>query len=145
MIELIRDLASLLVRDNLLIDEIVAKVGRVERDPGSPLPAELRPALPGVQSAKLSLYPDTGLPYALSLELMKGSQPTVGEMKASLGNYKRSLTGRGQEPELIFSSVETGAAWRIAIVANMDRSSDDLDSARVTRVIFRRDPIGKNF
>jgi hypothetical protein len=45
--------------------------------------------------------------------------------------------------ELIFPPVASGPRWRIVIVVNLDEGGADLDSARINRIAFRRDPVAK--
>src|SRR4051794_5521873 len=61
MIELISELITFLSKDALRVDEVVAKVGTVASDPAIPLPLEISPALPHVQSAWLARDPASGL------------------------------------------------------------------------------------
>jgi len=141
MLELVRELAMFFGKDNLTVAEVTTRVGAVERDPGIPLPIGLVPAPPGLRSAQLGRYPDSGLPYVLILEPAVASRPTVGSLKVAFGQYKRALTGRGHAKELIFPPLASGTRWRVVLVVNVEEGASDLDSARITRITFRRDPI----
>jgi hypothetical protein len=143
MIDLVPELARFLSKDDLTVDEVMARVGRVTHDPGVPMPIELHSAIAGVRSAQLGRYPDSGLPYVLTLEPSPDTRPVVGALKAVLGNYKRALTGRGMPAELVFPPVENGLCWRVVVIVNLDRTAGELDSARIVRISFRRDPAAK--
>jgi hypothetical protein len=141
MVEIIQDLIHFLAKDQLTINEIIARVGPIDHDPGAPMPMRLRSPLPGVHLAELARYPDSGLPYVLTLELSSDSGLAVGNLKLLLGDYKRTLTHPGMPTELIFPAVASGAQWRIAVIVELEPNSTALDSAFITRVALRRDPI----
>jgi hypothetical protein len=140
MIDLIRELVLFLSSDPLTVDEVTARVGGVVHDPGVPMPIELRPALAGVRSAQLARYPDSGLPYVLTLEPAMDSRPSAGALKAVLGTYKRALTGRGMPAELVFPHAGNASRWRVVVIVTVDKGGDEMDSARITSIAFRRDP-----
>jgi hypothetical protein len=141
MIDLIRELALFLSRDRLTVDAVTAWVGRVVRDPGIPMPIELQTTLPGVRSAKLGRYPDSGLPYVLTLEPAQDSRPSVGALKAALGNYRQARTSLGAPAVLVFPAASTGRRWEVAVIATVDKGAKDLDSTRVRALTLRRDPL----
>jgi hypothetical protein len=141
MVEIIQDLIHFLAKNQLTINDAIAKVGPIDHDPGAPMPMRLRSALPGVHVAELARYPDSGLPYVLTLELSPESRVTVGNLKTFLGDYKRTLTHPGMPTELIFPAVASGERWRIAVIVELEPNSTALDSAFITCVALRRDPI----
>jgi hypothetical protein len=101
---------------------------------------ELRPRIPGVHSARLSRYPDSGSPYVLELEPAPEARPTLASLKAAFGDYRRAPTHRGMPPEVLFSPQGTGSQWRIVVIAQLASATDSLDTASVTRIALRRDP-----
>jgi hypothetical protein len=138
--DLVRELVRFLSRDRLGIDDVAERIGPVARDPGIPMPIELRPAVAGVRSARLARYPDSGLPYLLSLEPTPEARPTVAELQAVLGDYRRALTGRGVPPELIFSPPAEGPRWRVVVIVRLEPTAGGLETAPVTEIALRRDP-----
>ncbi len=140
MMELIRELIRFLSQDPLAVDEVTARIGPIVRDPGIPMPIELRPALAGVCSAYLTRYPESGLPYVLTVEPTRDAAPTVGALQAVFGDYRRALTGRGMPYEIVFSTPAEGTNWRIVLIARLEPVSDQIESTLVTSIALRRDP-----
>jgi hypothetical protein len=141
MIDLVAQLVLFLSKDQLTVEEVTAKVGRVAHDPGIHMPIRLRPLLAGVRSAKLARYPDSGLPYVLTLEPALDSRPAVGALKAVLGAYRRALTGRGMPAELVFPPGRNEPHWHVVVIVTVDNAPKEMDSARTTSIVFRRDPV----
>lgn len=141
MNDLIRELVLFLSRDALTVEDIADRVGPVARDPGVPMPLELRPVLAGVRSARLSRYPESGLPYVLTIEPAPVARPTAATLKAAFGDYRRSLTDLGRPIEVIFYPPAAGAHWKVAVIAELLPRGDSLDDASVTTLALRRDPI----
>ena len=144
MSALLLDLVSLLSREPLGVEDIVARVGPVVHDPGGLMPIELRPNLPGVRSARLGRYPDSGLPYLLDFALDTDAPPTAGTLKGLFGDYDRALTDRGQPRTLLFYPPAGTTSWRVVLIAQLASSTDDLDAATVSAIAFRRDPVAAN-
>lgn len=140
MNDLIRELVLFLSRDTLTVEDVAARVGSVARDPGVPMPLELRPVMAGVRSARLSRYPDSGLPYVLTLEPAPDARPTAAALKAALGDYRRAHTGRSRPIEVMFYPPAAGAHWTVVVIAELLPEGDSLDEASVTTLALRRDP-----
>ena len=141
MVELVRDFVRFLSSDRLTVDRIVERIGRVEHDPGIPMSIEMNPAVPGVRSAQLVRYPDSGVPYVLKLEPEMEWRPTVGDLKAVLGDFDRALTGRGMPAQLLFQRSQDGTRWKVVVIVTVEPSVGEMDSARVAKIAFRRDPL----
>lgn len=141
MNELIRDLISFLSQDTLTVEDVVARIGPVTNDPGIPMSLEMRPTLVGVRSARLARYPDSGVPYLLTLEFAPDARPTVAELKATFGDYHRARTGRGRPISVIFYPPAIGTHWQVALIAELLSKGDDLDPVPVTTLALRRDPL----
>lgn len=140
MIDLIRDLIPLLSQEMLTIEDVVARIGPVAHDPGVPMPIDLDSVDASVHSARLSRYPDSGLPYVLTLEPKPNVRPTVAALKSMLGDYRQALTDRGRPIEVVFLPSTAGACWKVVVVAELAPNVASLESAAVTRVALRRDP-----
>lgn len=141
IIELVGDLIHFLSKDRLTVEEVSARIGAVVRDPGGLMPIELRPHLAGLDAARLARYPDSGWPYVLDLELASNARPTAAALKTLLGDYQRALTDRTMPSELLFYPPTKGSHWQIVVVAQLEPAFEDLDTAPVTRIAFRRDPL----
>jgi len=141
VIAIVRDLVRFLSQDPLSVEDVIDRVGPVVRDPGVPMPMELNPAMPDVSSAKLTRYPDSGLPYLLTIEPSLDARPSATSLEAAFGGYKRSRTDPGIPAELIFYPPANAPHWRVAVIARLESSGSDLDSAPVTSISFRRDPL----
>jgi hypothetical protein len=139
IIELVGDLIHFLSKDQLTVEEVSARIGPVVHDPGGLMPIELRPHLPGLDAARLARYPDSGWPYVLDLELALNARPAAAALKTLLGDYQRALTDRGLPSELLFYAPTEGAHWQIVVVAQLEPAFEDLDTAAITRIAFRRD------
>jgi hypothetical protein len=140
MIDLIRDLIHFLSQDPLTVEDVIARVGPVVHDPGGLMPMELRPILPGLRSARLARYPNSGLPYVLDLALAPEAQPTAAALKVVFGDYHRARTDRGRQPEVLFYPPALGSCWKVVVIVELALGVDALDDAPVTRVALRRDP-----
>jgi hypothetical protein len=138
MSDTLRALVDLLSQD-LPVERILARVGPVARDPGAPMPLELRPKLPGVRAAKLARYPESEVPYALDLELDKDWGLTAAALKRMFGGYNQALTGRGQPRELLFYPPAGNAPWRVVLIAQLAPEGDSLDASHISAITLRRD------
>ena len=141
MNELLRELILFLSQNTLTVEDVVARVGSVAHDPGIPMPLELRSVLAGVPSVHLSRYPDSGVPYILTLEFAPDVRPTVAALKAAFGDYHRALTDRGRPGEIMFYPPPPGTHWQVVVIANLVQGNSVLDDAFVTTLALRRDPI----
>jgi hypothetical protein len=139
MIDLIKELVQLLSQDPLSVEDVIARVGPIEKDPGGLMPIELRPRLSGVRSAQLARYPDNGLPYLLTIEPEAGEKLTTASLCQTFGDYKRLHTDRGEPPEIVFSPPASGPGWKVAIVATLQSASEPFDDQKVGSVSLRRD------
>ncbi len=141
MIEYVLALIRLLSGE-IGVAEVVARIGPVETDSGWPIPMELRPTALELRAARLARYPDTGLPYALTIEPADGAKPTVAELQAALGDYQQTRTDRGMAPEVVFAPPASGPRWRVAVLARLEPGAGDFESCNVSRIVFRRDLAG---
>ena len=137
MIDLIEELVRFLSQDPLTVRDVIARIGAVIEDPGIPMPIRIEPNVPGVKSARLARFPDSGLPYLLMLEPEGDARPSVASLTSILGDYDRVHTHRGMPRELIFSPKAIGNHWRVFVIAQPQSGEDD---AAVTGISFRRDP-----
>jgi hypothetical protein len=141
LIAQVHDLVHFLSQELLTVDDVLTRVGSLERDPGLPMPLELRSALPGVRTARLARYPDSGLPYVLTMEPELSARPTLAQLKTVLGDYAQMLTHRGRPLEVTFSPAPIGHTWRVVVMAQLESPTNDaLDTAAVSSLSFRRDP-----
>jgi len=139
IIDLIREVVPLLSRDTLGVEDVTARIGPVIRDPGIPMPLEMQPPI-GMRSASLSRYPDTGIPYVLTIVPEPEGRPTVAELKAILGDYRRALTDRGQAATMVFSPAMVTPRWSVAVIVKLERSDGPVETRSVTTIALRRDP-----
>lgn len=141
MIDTLRALAALLSSDAISIEDVIARVGPVISDPGGIVPIDLRPTIPGVQSAYLARHPGTGLPYLLSLELTPSTALTVAALRSAFGDYRRLRTDRGQPPEIGFapSAAAEGSHHSVVLTATLESAAEPLGERVVTGVALRRD------
>lgn len=137
----ILDLIRFLSQDPLSTAEVAARVGPLVRDPGGLMPIELRPILPGVLSARLARYPDSGLPYTLELALASDARVTPAALKTILGNYDQARTDRGMPREVLFYPQAVGPLWRVVVIAQLDSTAGELDDAPIANIAFRRDSV----
>ncbi len=140
VIPLIQDMVGFLSQDPLTVEDVAARVGTALRDPGIPMPIELNPKLPGVHSAKLARYPDSGLPYLLDLELDPEARPTVAKMKAALGASRQAPTDRGRPRKVLFYPA-AGPKWQVVIIAELAQEPGELETTPITTLALRRDPL----
>src|SRR5205823_12875164 len=89
MVEIIQDLIHFLAKDQLTINEVIARVGHIDHDPDARMPIRLRSALPGVHLAELAGDPDSGLPHVLILELSPDPRLAVVDLQRRLAVYER--------------------------------------------------------
>jgi hypothetical protein len=143
MTDLVQDLMRFLAQDPLGVDDVTARVGSVTRDPGVLMPIELWPAVAGVRSARLARYPDSGLPYVLTLTLASApdARPTLAALKAVLGDYRRARTDFGMPREFIFYPPAEGPHWQVVVIVQIESVNDEIEAAPITSIAFRRDPV----
>lgn len=140
MIALLRDLVQLLTRDELTVEDVVSAVGSIVEDPGMPGSMTLRSPVPGVTGTSLSRYPDTGLPFVLTLAFEPNAQPTLANLVAAFGAHRRIYSDRGMPVSLFFEPAVRGSAWTVALFAELPPGTRAFDTARVERVALQRDP-----
>jgi hypothetical protein len=136
----LRDLIAFLSQE-VSIHDIAARIGRIVRDPGIPLPIELASTLPDVASAHLSRYPDSGLPSVLTLELISTLRITAAELVPILGAFRPLRTDIGQRKELIFYPPHRGPRWEVAVIAEYVPTGKGAQHERIAAFGLRRDPI----
>jgi hypothetical protein len=143
MIDLARDLHRFLSQDPLTIADIATRVGPITSDPGVPMEIQLSPVIPGVSAARLARYPDSGLPFTLTLEPTPDARPTAAALRGTFGEGRRGLTDRGRPPELQFDPPAAGPRWHVVVIAELDGlgGAAGIDAARAIRIVFRRDPV----
>jgi hypothetical protein len=140
MIDLIRELIDLLSQDATDLADIAARIGRVTADPGVPMPVDLLPRLRMLDSAQLSRYPSSGLPYVLRLQPKSAFRLTVSALEAAFGPGSRALTGRGMPQEFVFDTARSGRRWKVIMIATLLRGDTD-DADLVSSIALRRDPV----
>ena len=139
LLGVVDQLIDLLSQDVIKAEDVAAYVGPVVNDPGPPLPTDLRPILDGVRSAELAFYPDTGQPYALTLEIEPDARLTPAVLRENLGDYQPARSHRGMPREILFYPRARGGLWRVAVIAQLEAGTEDLDDGRVASLGFRRD------
>jgi hypothetical protein len=140
--ELLQELGAFLARDPLSVQDVIERIGPAIADPGVPMAIELRPGIPGIGSAKLWRYPETGLPYLLRLEPSAGHPLAVCDVAARLGPYDRSLRSREAPPEIVFGRAIRGDRWSVKLLAEYSAGTLPLEEAPLISFSLRRDPIG---
>ncbi len=140
MIELLGALVLLLCQDALSVEDVIARIGSVANDPGVPMPIEIRPG-PGLRTASLARYADTGLPYLLSIEPELTSRPTVAALKRAFGDYHRVRNDRGKPIEILFNPPIAAKSWKVVLIAEIFSHERDLESDTAISVALRRDPV----
>ncbi len=129
---LARDLADFLSDAGLDTAAVAAHIGSVTHDPGIPLPLEIAPSDPGIARAQLSRYPESRLPYVLSLGFEPAQRPELADLKAMFGDPVRVRTDRGIPPAYAFHPLALTGRCGVVLVA-------ELDGDRVATLEFRRD------
>jgi hypothetical protein len=141
MIELVQELIIFLSQDTLTVADVSARVGPVENNPGHQMPIELRPTLTGVRASRLSLDPDSGLPYVLTIEPEPDARPTPAMFKAALGEYRQMQTHFDLPRELMFYTQGKGTRWHVVVFVKLQDAAGEIDDAPVTSIAFRRDAV----
>jgi hypothetical protein len=134
---LARDLADFLSDAGLSTAAVAARIGSVTHDPGIPLPLEIAPSLPCIVRAQLSRYPESRLPYVLSLSFEPTQRPELADLKAVFGDPVRVRTDRGIPSAYAFRPLVLTGRCRVVLLA-------ELDAGRVVTLEFRRDLQGDN-
>lgn len=137
MIDLLRELGTLMARDRLTVDELVARLGRVAEDYGSNLLIETHNPLLGAADLvrevdQRTLAPSTSPAH---LELTPAEPPTLGVLEAAFGPaLEIPAEDKGQLPQAIFERpIAAGRAYETVLIAAVD-------DGRVLSLILRRDP-----
>jgi hypothetical protein len=139
--DLIGQLVRSLSQDGLTFEDVSAFVGPVVHDTGVPASATLRPVLPGVRAARLSRYPDSGLPYILTLEPDVASPTTPEALRPMLGDFRRARTDRGMPPEVVFAPASSAPRWKVVVIAQLEATGAELGQAPIISIALRRDPV----
>jgi hypothetical protein len=142
-LETLHELALLLARSDVTAADAIARVG--ETEPGSSeapgLPIVLRSSLPGIRSAKLGRYRETGLPFFLMCDFAAGSEPRLADLVGAFGRYRNSPGGHDMPVPVRFEPIARGPAWTVTPIAYLPPGASPTDDARVTSVSLRRDPL----
>lgn len=141
MIALLRSAARLLAREGIGVGDVVDVLGRIVEDPGIPSPVEILVEAPGIERAKLSRYPDTGEPFVLTFVPEPDARPTVRELVAAFGPFRRVFSDREMPVPLQFDDVERSAAWSVALVAELAHGTAISGSAKAERLALQREPV----
>jgi hypothetical protein len=129
---------TFLAQDNLSMADVAHRIGQsAGGDPSDAI--EVQPRLAGVRQAQVLAYPDTGLPYLVRLEPEDNATLTPNDLQSRFGDYKRQPTHFGEPRELIFTGRADTQPWRVVLLVEAE-PTPDLDTSRVTRISFRRDP-----
>jgi hypothetical protein len=140
VIDMLRELVDLLSQDAIGVAAIAAHIGPVAADPGVPMPLDLLPRSAILDSAKLSRYPSSGLPYVLELRFKIGLRPTVAALETASGPPSRALTDRGAPHELVYDTAISGRRWRVSMIASLPLDQAD-GASLVAAIALRRDPV----
>jgi hypothetical protein len=141
MIAFLADLARFFARDGLTVDDVVHAVGPIDRDPGVPLPITLQPSADGIHAASLARYPDSRLPYLLTLELAESARPTVGELTRAFGPFVPLPRDRGMPAWIRFAPAAPPSRWTVAINAAVAGSTTPSDGDEISIVVLQREPV----
>jgi hypothetical protein len=141
MIDWLRELLQVLVRDDLSVADVVGAVGPVLHDPGIPGLMELTPPRAGVRAVTLARYPQGGAPFYLTATFDPAHQPSVADLEAAFGPYRRLRNDRGTPVHLQFEPSLNGREWAVALVADLPPDTTSFGNATATSVMLRRDPI----
>ena len=137
---LLRQVFQLLGGPKLAVGDVVKLLGPIDTDPGIPVSIRLRPASPDLKSASLSRYPESGVPYLITLEPVPNARPTLHDLQEIFGEYRRGLGSARKIVEFIFYPHVPGAPWQIAVIARLGGPSANFDAEPVRTISFRRDP-----
>ena len=137
---LIGELVDFLSQDPLTVDDVVGLVGPVVNDPGVPSPMDLQSHLDGIVLARLARYPDSGLPYVLTVGPDPGLRITPTQLVATLGDFRPANTHRGLPPAVVYSAPSPGRRWRVVVTAQVQPDGGVLQDGQITSVALRRDP-----
>jgi hypothetical protein len=139
MIAFLTDLVHLFARDGLTVDDVVHTVGPIERDPGVPMPIVLHPIAGGVHAASLARYPDSRLPYLLTLELAENARPTAGELTRAFGPFVVLPRDRGMPAWIRFAPATPPSRWTVAINAAVAGSAAPSDGDEIPIIVLQRE------
>jgi hypothetical protein len=140
MIAFLADLARFFARDGLTVDDVVHAVGPIDRDPGVPMPIMLKPTAEGIHAASLARYPDSGLPYLLTLELAEHARPTVGELTRAFGPLFVLPRDRGMPAWIRFAPAAPPSRWTVTINAAVGGSATPSDGDEIPIIVLQREP-----
>ncbi|MCX6243085.1 MAG: hypothetical protein NTU98_00120 [Bacteroidetes bacterium] len=140
MIDTLGELVSFLSKDRISVSDVVTQIGINLDDPGVPLPITIKTKIPGIQTVKLARYPDSGLPYVLSIRFEKHAGPTLWNLKSCFGEYRQILTGPEQLPAFIFYPETNQKLWSVGVIAGVEPGSD-VEVSFVSTIDLRRDPV----
>ena len=140
MIAFLADLVRFFARDGLTVDDVVHAVGPIARDPGVPMPIVLQPSAGGIHAASLARYPDSLLPYLLTLELAEGARPTVGDLTRSFGAFVALPRDRGMPAWIRFAPAAPPSAWTVTINAPVAGGAAPAADDEVPTVVLQREP-----
>jgi hypothetical protein len=137
-VAVVEELREFLARDGLSMDDVANRIGNSAG--GDPRDAiEVQPRLAGLRTVQVLAYPDTGLPYLVTLEPEDSAMPTPSELQSRFGDYTRQPTHFGAPRELIFTGRTDTGPWRVVLLAEAE-PLPDLNTSPITRITFRRDP-----
>ena len=134
----VAELADALAAD-LTVEDLAQLLGPVENDPGIPLEVVLRPSSALLAAADVGRFPDSGLPYTVTLRPAPGVVVTPAVLAASFGDYRRTPTHRGRPAELVYARTTAGPRWSVVLMIQVESQASDLDDAPVTSITLRRD------
>ena len=86
----------------------------------------------GVRAAQVLSYPDTGLPYLVTIEPDDGTAITPAQLRSSFGDFTRESTHFGAPRELIFTGRADTHPWRVVLLVTVEptRESSVVGSRR---------------
>lgn len=143
-VALVADLAGYLTGD-VNPDEIVSHLGAwapgESENARSLVPAEVQTVSPYVARAGVARFPDSEVPYAVTLVPIDEARPTVAAMRTAFGEPRVGAAGPDLPTELQFVPAGSSGVWRIVIVAWAQRRGPDLHDAVVAQLLLRRDSL----
>jgi len=138
MLDVVRDLSRFFATAPLTVDDVVVRLGPVDRDNGRHGSLELR-AKDG-RLTRVQLFRDAaGAPYLLSLDLAESGRPTLAALRAAFGPTRDMRTELGAAPEYMMQAPDTHQAFTVALIARLAEGAPRADTSPVVNVTLRRD------
>jgi hypothetical protein len=138
LIAVVEELRTFLAQDNLSMRDVAEWIGHaVGGDPSDRV--EVQPRLAGVSAAQVLSYPETGLPYLVTIEPEDSATTTPAQLRSHFGDFTGLPTHFGAPRELSFTGHRDTQPWRVVVLVTVEPTRE-LERGRVTQITFRRDP-----